>query len=68
MKTAAKIFMILGTIISGFAIIPLLWCVPMTVSYCKKVKRNQHVGLGFKICSLLFVSFLGGIFMLLAGD
>lgn len=68
LKTAAKVFMILGTIIMGIYIIPLAWCIPMTVSYFNKVKNNQPVSTGFKVCSLLFVSFLGGIFMLCDKD
>lgn len=64
LKTAAKVFMILGTIIMGIYIIPLAWCLPMTISYCRKVKRGEPVSTGFKVCSLLFVSLLGGIFML----
>lgn len=66
MQTAAKVFMILGTIINaifGF-LIPLAWCLPMTISYCNKTNQNDKVGTGFKVCSLLFVSLLGGIFML----
>ncbi len=63
--TAAKVFMILGTIITGITgyLIPLAWCIPMTVVYFKKLKNNQPIGTGFKVCSLLFVSLLAGIFM-----
>lgn len=61
---AAKVFMVLGTVIMGIYILPLAWCIPMTVSYFKKVKNRQPVGTGFKVCSLLFVSVLGGILML----
>lgn len=64
LATAAKVFMILGTIIMGIYIIPLAWCIPMTVSYCNKIKNGQPVSTGFKVCCLLFVSLLGGIFML----
>ena len=68
LKTAAKVFMILGTIIMGIYIIPLAWCLPMTISYCRKVKKGEPVSTGFKVCSLLFVSLLGGIFMLCDND
>lgn len=68
LTTAAKVFMILGTVIMGIYIIPLAWCIPMTVSYFKKVKNGQPVSTGFKVCSLLFVSMLGGIFMLCDKD
>lgn len=64
LSTAAKVFMVLGTIIMGIYIIPLAWCIPMTVSYFNKVKNNLPISTGFKVCSLLFVSLLGGIFML----
>ena len=40
MQTVAKIFMIIGTVVSGFAIIPLAWCVPMTLSYINKIKNG----------------------------
>lgn len=64
LTTAAKVFMVLGTIFMGIYIIPLAWCIPMTVVYCNKVKRNEPIGVGFKVCCLLFVSLLGGVFML----
>ena len=64
LTTAAKVFMILGTIVMGIYLIPLAWCIPMTVSYFNKVKNNQPISTGFKVCCLLFVSMLGGIFML----
>ena len=64
LSTAAKIFMILGTIVMGFYLIPLLWCIPMTVCYFKRVNSGRRVGTGFKICSLLFVSQIAGILML----
>lgn len=67
-KTAIKILMIIGTVISGFYILPLAWCIPMTVSYSNKIKRSESISLAFKICSLLFVSQIGGILMLCDKD
>lgn len=64
LKTIAKIFMILGCVFTGFAIIPLAWTLPMTIVYCDKIKRGEKVGIGFKVCSLLFVSMVAGILML----
>lgn len=66
LATAAKIFMILGTIVNAISgvLIPLAWCLPMTISYCRKLKRGEPIGTGFKVCSLLFVSLVGGILML----
>lgn len=70
LKTAAKILMILGTIVTSLAgfLIPLAWCLPMTISYFNKTKRGETVSTGFKVCSLLFVSLLGGVLMLCDKD
>ena len=64
LQTAAKVFMIISCIFTGLWLFPLLWTVPMTVSYCNAIKNNRPVGVGFKICTLLFVNLLAGIFML----
>lgn len=63
METAIKVFMILSTVVAGIATlgIALLWCIPMTVHYCK---NTYFVGTGFKICTLLFVNTIAGILML----
>ena len=63
---ATKVFMILGTIIAALSLylIPLLWCIPMTVAYFSMTKNEEHIGVGFKVCCLLFVSVIGGILML----
>lgn len=66
--TATKILMVLGTIVNAFYVIPLAWCIPMTISYFNKVKTGQPISTGFKVCSLLFVSLLGGILMLCDKD
>ena len=68
LRKATRIFMLLDTIFWGIAIIPLAWSIPMTVSYFRKVKNHQPVGLGFKICTLLFVSEIAGILMLCDND
>lgn len=64
MQMLAKVFCIIGTVVGGFALIPLIWMVPMTVHYCQKIKQGDDVSLAFKILTLFFLSFLGGIFML----
>lgn len=65
LQTVAKVFMILGCIAGAFCfLIPLCWCIPMTLHYSKAVKEGQPVSVGFKICSLLFVSQVAGILML----
>lgn len=64
LRTIAKVFMVIACVVNGFAILPLAWCIPMTVVYFNKVKNNEKVGIGFKVCSLLFVSLIAGILML----
>lgn len=67
---AAKVFMILGTIIMALStyLIGLAWCIPMCVYYFNRVKDGRSIGTGFKVCTLLFVSLLGGILMLCDKD
>lgn len=68
--TATKIFMIIGTVILGITgfLVPLAWCIPMTVIYFKKIERGEPLSVVFKVCSLLFVSLLAGIFMLIDSE
>ena len=63
-KKVAKGFMIFATVIQGVYLIPLLWCIPMTVSYSNRIKKNKPVSTGFKVCVLLFVNWIAGILML----
>lgn len=65
LKLAAKILMIISTVIMGFALIPLAWCIPMTLTYCQKVERNEPISIAFKICILLFVNVIAGILLLI---
>lgn len=68
LKTAAKVFMIIGCVLSAFWLISLVWTIPMTVSYSNKINSGEQVGIGFKICTLLFVNFIAGILMLCDND
>ncbi|MBE6529160.1 MAG: zinc-ribbon domain-containing protein [Ruminococcaceae bacterium] len=68
MKTVAKVLMILSTVILGFWIIPLAWCLPLTIMYCNKVSRGEPISTGFKVCCLLFVNLIAGILMLCDND
>lgn len=64
----SKIFLILGCIAQGWLLIPLAWCLPITISICNKMSRGEKVGVGLKVCALLFVNLLGGIFLLCRND
>ena len=65
---ASKIFLILGCIAQGWMLLPLAWCLPITISACNKMKRGEPVGTGLKVCALLFVSLIGGILLLCRTD
>ncbi len=64
MKLAVFIFCLLSTVVYGIWIIPLCWCIPMTVYVYKYYKGTKDLGVGFKICTLLFVNMIGGILLL----
>lgn len=68
LAVAAKVFLILGCIAQGWALIPLAWCLPITITAWGRMKRNEPVGTGLKVCSLLFVSLIAGILLLCRSD
>lgn len=49
-------------------IIPLIWCIPITITYFYRTKNNQPINTGFKVCYLLFVNLIAGILMLCNND
>ncbi len=65
---AAKILLILGCVAQGWMLLPLAWCLPITISICGKLKRNEPIGTGLKVCSLLFVNLIAGILLLCRDD
>ena len=68
LATAAKILMIITTVLSGIYILPLAWCIPMTMHYSNCLKTGKPASTGFKVCVLLFVNTLSGILMLCDKD
>ena len=64
----AKVFMIISCVCLGFLIIPLAWCIPMTVSYSRKLENHEPISTGFKVCTLIFVNVVAGILMLVMDD
>ena len=68
LKAAAKVLMIFNTIWYGKYILPLAWCVPLTMMYFNNVKNGEPISVGFKICCLIFVSPIAGVLMLCAKD
>lgn len=63
-----KVFMIIGCVSQAWAILPLVWCIPMTVSVFNSLKQGRPIGVGMKICTLLFVNMIAGICMLCMED
>ncbi len=68
LAVASKIFLIIGCIAQGWLLLPLAWCLPITISVCKKMKRGEPVGTGLKVCALLFVNTIAGILLLCRSD
>lgn len=64
LNTVIKVFMILGCLSYGWLLVPLAWTIPMTVSFFNKVRDGRKVGVGFKVCTLLFVNLIAGICLL----
>ena len=62
MKTAAKVFIIIGMIIGFWMILPIIFGALSLGKINTATQKSELVGLG--ICTLIFCSVLGGIFML----
>ena len=62
---AVKIFMVLSCVAFGFAVIPLIWMVPMTIHAFHKADNNEEYGTAFSVCSLIFVDVVAGILMII---
>ena len=65
---AIKIFLIIGCIAQGWMILPLAWCLPITIMTFKKFKSGEKIGTGLKVCALLLVNTIAGILMLCRPD
>lgn len=65
---ASKIFLILGCVTQSWLLLPLAWCLPITISIFKKINNNEPVGTGLKVCALLLVNLVGGILLLCRSD
>ena len=65
LDTVVKILMIVITIITGFAIIPLLWTIPMTMTALDRIKKKEPYGLVLSICTLIFMAVAPGVIMII---
>lgn len=66
--TLTKVFLILGCISIGWALIPLAWCLPLTISVFHSFRDRRPVSTGTKVCVLLFVNMIAGILLLVMPD
>ena len=64
-NTLIKVFMIIGIITSAFALIPLIWCIPMYKKVNGYLEGGEPLSVGYKVCVLLFVNFVAGILLLI---
>ncbi len=49
-------------------LLPLAWCIPMTIIIFRKLKNNEPIGTALKVCTLIFVSLIAGIMLLCLKD
>ncbi|MBQ8409675.1 MAG: hypothetical protein IJY39_12525 [Clostridia bacterium] len=63
MKTAAKVFIIIGMIVGFWYILPLIFG-----AIALKKMKTEKPSVGFSVCVLIFCSVLGGIFLLCSKD
>lgn len=64
MKTLIKVFTLIGVVANAFALIPLIWCIPMYQKVNRYLKGEETLTTGFKVCVLLFVNVIAGILLL----
>ena len=68
LATAAKVFLIIGCVSLGWLLIPLAWCLPITIKICNCLRDHQPISTGLKVCALLFVNLVAGILLLCMDD
>ena len=64
LEIVVKVFLIISCIAQGWMILPLAWCIPMTVSIFNSFKNKTPISTGMKVCTLLFVNMIAGICLL----
>ncbi len=68
LAVAAKIFLIISCVVQGFFLLPLAWCLPITITLFGKMNRGEYIGTGLKVCTLIFVNTIAGILLLCRDD
>lgn len=66
LRMIAFIFCVIGTVSIGWAIIPLAWMLPMTIHSWGIYKGTKNNTTAFGVCTLIFLSLVGGILLLIS--
>lgn len=66
LRMVAFIFCIISTVSVCWAIIPLAWMIPMSVHCWGIYKGTKPNTTAFGVCTLIFVSLVGGILLLVS--
>lgn len=66
--TVIKVFLIIGCISQGWILVPLAWCLPITISIFNSFRDHRPISTGLKVCTLLFVNMIAGICLLCLDD
>ena len=68
LNMAILVFLIITCVFLGIWIIPLAWCLPITVIIYNKLKNDEPISTALKVCTLLFVSLIAGILLFLRSE
>ena len=68
MKLVALILCVLSCIGLGILIIPLFWCIPLTMKVYRAYKGTDFLETKDKVLILIFVNLLGGLLLLIDSD
>lgn len=68
MCVVVKVLLVLSCIAQGWLILPLAWCLPITLSVFSAFHNQKPIGTGLKVCTLLLVNMLAGICLLCMND
>lgn len=66
LRMVAFVFCLISTLISAFAILPLIWMIPMTVHCWGIYKGTKPNTVLFGVCTLIFCSLVSGILLLIS--
>lgn len=66
LRLVAFVFCLISTVTAGWMLIPLAWMIPMSVCAWGIYKGKRPNTVAFGVCTLIFVSLVGGILLLVS--